>query len=104
MRPLVKGAAAVLLAAPLTMLAQGAQARIVCQDQFQIIRGEALPTPYCADHYLAQVARSYGMRISANDVRNPSTKRRICEFIGNDTRIYSICSGWRPEGGGNSRR
>jgi hypothetical protein len=80
---------------------QHAQARIVCDREFQANSGHA--TPHCADQYLAQVARSYGMRVSAADIGSPSTKRSVCEFIGNDNRVYGICSGWRTDRGGPGR-
>ncbi|HWB45215.1 MAG TPA: hypothetical protein VG900_07205 [Hyphomicrobiaceae bacterium] len=73
-----------------------AEARIVCENEFQIVQGSPVATPLCADRYLARVARNYGMRVSEADLRNPSVKRRVCAFIGNDNRVYSICSGWRP--------
>ena len=99
MRPLVKVAAASFLAFAGLASLGSAQARIVCEDQFQIVDGNAISTPYCADRYLAHVARTYGMKVTAKDVRNPSTKRRVCEFMGYDNRVYSICSGWRNNGG-----
>jgi hypothetical protein len=79
-----------------------AEARIVCENEFQIVQGSPVATPLCADRYLARVARDYGMRIAATDLHNPSVKRRVCEFIGNDNRIYSICSGWRPDQGSHT--
>ena len=58
-------------------------------------------TPYCQDVQLAQVARGYGTRITAADIRaNPSLKREMCRFIGHDSRIYEACSGWRDDSGG----
>ncbi len=96
-------AAAALAISAAALLAQApAQARPVCEAEFQANTGTA--TPYCSDHYLAQVARSYGMRVSVADVRNPGTKRQVCEFIGYDNRVYSICSGWRNDNGVRSHR
>lgn len=79
-----------------------AEARIECQNEFQIVQGSPIATPLCADRYLANVARGYGMRVAATDLHNPSVKRRVCEFVGNDNRVYSICSGWRPDQGSHS--
>jgi hypothetical protein len=98
-------AAAALVAGAVALFPQGAaQARVVCDGEFQVNSGGAIATPYCQDRYLAQVARTYGMRVSAADVRNPGVKQEVCQFIGYDNRVYSICSGWRNEPGGRFRR
>lgn len=98
-------AAAALVAAAVAVLPHGsAQARVVCDGEFQVNSRNAIATPYCQDRYLAHVARSYGMRVSAADVRNPGTKQEVCEFIGHDNRVYSLCTGWRNESGGRFRR
>lgn len=104
MHAIGKFGAASLLATGLLALAPHprAEARIVCENEFQIVQGSPIATPLCADRYLARVARGYGMRVSDIDVRNPSVKRRVCEFIGNDNRVYSICSGWRPDQGSHT--
>ena len=75
------------------------QARIKCNGPYQVVRGHGeLVTPYCQDEYLARVARSYGVRVAASEIRrSTSRKERICQFIGHDTRIYDICLPYRPE-------
>lgn len=74
-------------------------ARIQCDRQFQIVRGEKISTPFCEDAYLAQVAQSYGTKVSAEAIRqNPNTKARICIFLAADIRVSDICAGYRPEG------
>lgn len=85
--------AAVLVAAPLV------EAKIKCDGPNQVIKGHGLiGTPYCEDGYLATVAREYGMRLSADEIRNsPSAKGEACRLIGNDIRVRDICSGYRPE-------
>jgi len=73
-------------------------AAIRCEGQFQISGGNRIATPYCEDAYLAQVARSYGSRVSAETIRHsPTAKVEICSFIGADIRVSDICSGYRPE-------
>ena len=53
----MKFAAAAALASGLFALAHGgAEARIVCDGEFQIIQGRPQSTPYCRDTYLVQVA------------------------------------------------
>jgi hypothetical protein len=45
------------------------------------------------------VAREYGIFVSASEVRrSPSTKARICRFIGHDNRVRSACAPYIPSG------
>ncbi len=74
-----------------------AAAAIRCQGPNQIINGEGLPTPYCEDAYLAQVARGYGVSVTAAAIRASYTRKtRVCELIGHDSRLSNICAGHRP--------
>ncbi|MGH1418702.1 MAG: hypothetical protein ACRBCJ_07575 [Hyphomicrobiaceae bacterium] len=83
-------AVALLAALPMT----SAQAAIRCVDGLQIVNGSKISTPYCQDKYLARVARSYGTRVSARNIRrNPNVKRKICRFIGHDIRVHQACAG-----------
>lgn len=69
-----------------------AEARIACDGAYQLVRGQYISSPYCQDNNLAQVARSYGMRVSGDAVRNsPSVKARVCRFIGHDIRVSQAC-------------
>lgn len=71
---------------------RAAEARPRCHEGYQTIQGRSLSTPYCEDEYLAQVAREYGSRISADTIRsNPNAKRDLCRFIGRDIRINQAC-------------
>jgi hypothetical protein len=90
-------AAAALAGAP-------ARAEIRCDGPNQIIRGhDSIPTPYCEDGYLAQVAHEYGARVSAREIRrNPNAKEKICRLVGDDIRVRSTCSQYLGQGG--SRR
>ena len=78
------------------------QSRIVCDGEFQIVRGTPIATPGCGDRYLAKVAQGYGMRVSHTDLHNPGVKSRVCEFIGHDNRVRTICLGWRNEPAGGT--
>jgi hypothetical protein len=89
-------------AALLTPLPAAAQSRIVCDGEFQIVRGTPIATPGCGDRYLAQVAQGYGMRVRHVDLHNPGVKTRVCEFIGHDNRVRTICLGWRNEPSGGA--
>lgn len=77
-----------------------ASARPVCSGGYQIIDGRKMATPYCSDLYLAQVAREFGSKVSAREIRNnPSTKREVCEFVGQDIRVKPICDMVLPRRG-----
>lgn len=74
--------------------AAGPASAIECEGNFQVQKnGNRIATPYCQDGYLAIVAREYGMRVSAKEIRyNPSEKERTCRFIGDDIRVKSTCA------------
>ena len=94
-------AVALLAAVPVSQ----AEARIRCVDGFQIVNGNPISTPYCLDSLLAQVARTYGTKVSAAEIRNnPSLKRRLCHFIGHDTRLRETCVGTGFDAGGGRIR
>jgi hypothetical protein len=83
--------------------ADPASARIKCKNGYQIVDGNRLATPFCQDNYLAQVAREYGTRVSAREIRNnPNKKREICEFIGQDIRVRHNCETITPQGRGGT--
>lgn len=72
---------------------------IDCQDGYQLVQGNRLSTPYCQDDLLARVARQYGMKASAEEIRNnPNYKRHICRFVGRDIRVQENCSISNPTG------
>jgi hypothetical protein len=81
-----------------------ASAEIRCDGSNQIIRGhDSLPTPYCEDGNLAVVAREYGAKVSAHEIRNnPNKKEKICQFVGDDIRVRDTCAPYLSRGG--SRR
>jgi len=73
-------------------MATTAQARIICEKGLQRSGGRLISTPYCEDNYLAQVAREYGVRHSAEAIRNnPNLKRDVCRFVGRDIRVQHNC-------------
>jgi hypothetical protein len=76
--------------------ASGAWA-IQCQENYQIVNGQPISTPFCRDGYLAKVARGYGFKASAETIRNnPSRKEEICRYIGHDIRVQTACSEVSP--------
>ena len=76
------------------------EARIRCNGAYQVVRGHGeIATPYCEDNYIAQVARSYGIRVSNVAIRqSPSRKEEVCRAIGHDSRIYALCQKYRSDG------
>lgn len=77
-----------------------AEAKIVCHKTVQKSSGQWIVTPYCQDQYLAKVARDYGIRVSAETVRqNPNRKQHICRLVGQDIRVRDICRSVNPYGG-----
>src|SRR5262245_58132676 len=95
--------ALVPVAVPLALV-QPAQSRIVCDGDYQIVQGRPLATPYCQEQNLAQVARSYGFRVSADSIRrSESVKGDICRTIGYDNRVREVCQPYRYDGGSRFR-
>lgn len=86
----------VLAGAVLTSAASSVAA-IECRENYQIVQGQPISTPYCRDGYLAAVARQYGFKTTAATVRNnPSRKEEICRYIGHDIRVQTACSEVEP--------
>ncbi len=81
-----------------------ADAAIRCKESYQIVQGNLIATPYCEDSYLAEVARGYGTRVSAREIRNnPNRKEQVCRLVGGDIRVSDICAQYRSDGGRNKR-
>jgi len=99
----VRSAMAMMLtvASLVVVAAAPADARMRCDGNYQIINGQPHATPYCQDENLAEVARTYGMRVSGSAMRNsPSEKQRVCQFIGSDIRVREACHGSGQDGRG----
>ena len=96
--------ASLALALGLVVLAQpGAQARIVCEGNYQNVSGTPVSTPYCREMNLARVARTYGWKVSDDAIRySESTKAQVCRAIGFDNRVQEICAPYNPSGGDNT--
>jgi hypothetical protein len=97
----MKIAAAAALASGFIALAQGgAEARIVCDGNYQIVRGQPVSTLYCREQNLARVARTFGWRITVAEIRaSESKKAQVCRAIGFDNRVSQICGPYQPFGG-----
>lgn len=92
---------ALATASLLLVLPHGAaQARIVCDGNYQVVGGGTVATPYCQEQNLARVAQSYGMSASFAAIRNSdSVKGQICRAIGHDNRVRETCLPFRNDGG-----
>jgi hypothetical protein len=92
-----------VLASGVLVFAQGgAEARILCDGNYQIVNGLPVSTPYCRERTLARVARGYGWRVSDEAVRySESTKAQVCRAIGHDNRVHEVCAPYRTDGGDN---
>jgi hypothetical protein len=101
----MKIAAAAALASGVFALAyNAAEARILCDGNFQIVRGQPVSTLYCKEQNLARVARMFGWRVSVDEVRySESKKAQVCRAIGFDNRVTEICGPYMPFGGDSSR-
>jgi hypothetical protein len=95
--------ASLAAASGLFVLAQGgAEARIPCDGNFQIVDGRPVATPYCRDWNLVRVARTYGWRVSFEDIRyKESVKAQVCRAIGHDNRVEEVCGPYINNGGDN---
>ncbi|CAA2136619.1 hypothetical protein [Hyphomicrobium sp. ghe19] len=81
-----------LLTIAFAAVAATSASAIECNEDFQIVAGHPISTPYCRDNNLAAVARKYGYKVSDSTIRNnPSRKAEICRFIGNDIRVQTAC-------------
>lgn len=84
----------------IAVLASGAQAGsrgIKCQGGAQLVAGSYISTPFCQDELLASVARSFGMKASADRIRyNPNYKREVCRLVGHDIRVSEHCLNEAP--------
>ena len=79
-----------------------ANAAIKCKGEYQWINGAGYhASPYCEIKNLYNVARkSYGIRTSFHKLRNVDSEREsVCQAIGHDNRVYSVCLPYRPDGG-----
>jgi hypothetical protein len=82
-----------LLAVPVAC--DAALAEIRCKGAFQIVGGQSIVTPWCEDANLAAVARAYGTKVTARQIRNnPNLKQQLCRFIGYDLRVKDTCAGY----------
>jgi hypothetical protein len=94
-------ASAVLGAGLLALAHGGAEAAIQCDGNFQNVRGQPVATLYCREWNLAQVARTFGWRVSAETIRyNESVKAQVCRAIGFDLRVQEVCAPFSTDSGG----
>jgi hypothetical protein len=79
-------------AAVLAIIAATPARAIDCVRGLQRVNGQMIATPYCQDEYLAEVARGYGLKASASQIRNnPNFKKEICRTVFTDIRVQTTC-------------
>lgn len=65
---------------------------IQCVKDTQVVNGQLIHSPYCADEYLAKVARGYGIKVTPSQLRNnPNLKKNVCRTVFTDIRVSLIC-------------
>lgn len=83
----------------LTNEASAGKYKLKCKGPYQVIQGNLLATPPCENAYIAKVARTYGYKVSAKQVRNNVHKKmEICQHIGHDSRISELCDEYNDFG------
>ena len=92
-------ASLVIFSTPLLLLSKDASAgkyKLKCEGPYQIVQGNYIATPPCENSYIAKVARSYGYKVTAKQVRNNFHKKlEICDHIGHDSRISELCPNYK---------
>jgi hypothetical protein len=91
--------AVILLSAAVLVVAstQAADARIQCKGNFQVTKNGLISTPYCQEEQIARVARSYGWKVTAAQIRNnPLKKVEVCQALGGDVRLNGSCGAYSP--------
>jgi hypothetical protein len=74
------------------------EARIQCKGNFQVTKYGLIAAPYCEEQQIAAVARSYGVRVTDEEVRrDPLTKVKLCYRFGSDVRLKGSCGAYAPE-------
>jgi hypothetical protein len=77
----------------LPMVATPALANIACDDDFQIVDGREIATPFCSDKALARAARRDGDKVTGREIRsNPGLKAEVCRFVGSNPAVSSDCA------------
>jgi len=95
LRPISTSALLATLAAPaaFAVFVPSAEARIVCNGNYQLVAGSEISTPYCRDRNLARIARSRGFAVSDREILySPSRKREICRYVGSNIEVQTACA------------
>lgn len=76
------------------MLSLASAYAIECQGNYQVqANGNLIATPYCEDHYLAEVAREYRISTCADCIRSSFIeKEAVCKLLQFDNRVWQTCS------------
>lgn len=81
------------------MTVSPAEASIKCRGVFQLTSQGPIATPICQNRQIAKVAQRRGWRVTSKEISNYPLKRmRICQAVGNDTRLQGACDPYRIRG------
>jgi hypothetical protein len=65
---------------------------IVCNNEFQVVEGKQIESPYCEDKYLAKIAREHGENVRGRNLRSSDAlKGETCRLVEADDRASEIC-------------
>ena len=77
---------------------QESVARAQCQGNFKVTKYGLVATPYCEEQQIANVARSYGCKVTGAQVRKDALKKvYMCQILGHDVRLKGSCAGYGPD-------
>jgi hypothetical protein len=97
-------AALCALAAGVTLASPAADAQryrgIQCEGVFQVTKYGLHASPFCEERRIAQVARSYGYRVTDKEVQQGGLKKiHLCQALGYDNRLKEACAPYFPPRG-----
>jgi hypothetical protein len=92
-----------LVCASISLLSLSAAyaAGIQCDDDFQIVQGQPISTPYCRDGYLARVAREHGFSVRKSRSRQSIVQGGALPIYCRDIRVQTACAEVLPDHGGH---
>ena len=78
-----------------------AQARIVCDGNFQVVHGQPLATPYCQDAEPCQRRPQLRHAVSFDHAHPPERQCQSADVphLGHDNRVREACLPFRDDGG-----
>jgi hypothetical protein len=70
-----------------------AEAAIECRDEYQVLDGQLMSTPYCNDVHLTNLANKQGANVTLDAIRrDPGTRDAACRLVGTGLDVCSMSS------------